>query len=313
MSGDTCLTTACPTPGAKPKSCSFKGGGPGNKYVRLNVGGSLYYTTVQVLTRHDTMLKAMFSGRMEVLSDKEGWILIDRCGKHFGTILSYLRDNVVALPPNRQEIKELMAEAKYYLIQGLVDLCQTALQDKKDSYKPVCNIPVITSPKEEERLIESSMKPVVKLLYNRSNNKYSYTSNSDDNLLKNIELFDKLSLRFNGRVLFIKDVIGDEICCWSFYGQGRKLAEVCCTSIVYATEKKQTKVEFPEARIYEETLNVLLYETPRVPDNSLLEATSRSRSQASQSEDDESFELRDRVRRIHVKRYSTYDDRQIGH
>lgn len=67
-------------------------------------------------------------------------------------------------------------------------------------------------------------------------------SNSDDNLLKNIELFEKLSLSYNGRVLFIKDVIGDEICCWSFYGQGRKLAEVCCTSIVYATEKKQTKV-----------------------------------------------------------------------
>lgn len=67
-------------------------------------------------------------------------------------------------------------------------------------------------------------------------------SNSDDNLLKNIELFDKLVLRFNGRVLFVKDVLGDEICCWSFYGEGRKIAEVCCTSIVYATEKKQTKV-----------------------------------------------------------------------
>lgn len=73
----------------------------------------------------------------------------------------------------------------------------------------------------------------------------SVHSNSDDNMLKNIELFDKLSLRFNGRVLFIKDVIGDEICCWSFYGQGRKIAEVCCTSIVYATEKKQTKVYIP--------------------------------------------------------------------
>ena len=71
---------------------------------------------------------------------------------------------------------------------------------------------------------------------------FSGRSNSDDNMLKNIELFDKLSLRFNNRVLFIKDVIGDEICCWSFYGQGRKIAEVCCTSIVYATEKKQTKV-----------------------------------------------------------------------
>lgn len=73
MSGDTCLTTTlCPAVGPKPKTCSFKVGSLGNKYVRLNVGGSLYYTTVQVLTRHDTMLKAMFSGRMEVLTDKEG-------------------------------------------------------------------------------------------------------------------------------------------------------------------------------------------------------------------------------------------------
>lgn len=72
-------------------------------------------------------------------------------------------------------------------------------------------------------------------------------SNSDDNLLKNIELFDKLVLRFNGRVLFVKDVLGDEICCWSFYGDGRKIAEVCCTSIVYATEKKQTKVSVSQS------------------------------------------------------------------
>lgn len=32
------------------------------------------------------------------------------------------------------------------------------------------------------------------------------------------------------------------------------------TSIVYAATQKHTKVEFPEARIYEETLQVLLYE-----------------------------------------------------
>lgn len=116
---------------------------------------------------------------------------------------------------------------------------------------------------------------MVKLLINRHNNKYSYTHTSDDNLLKNIELFDKLSLRFSGRILFIKDVIGSsEICCWSFYGNGRKVAEVCCTSIVYATDKKHTKVEFPEARIYEETLQVLLYEDRNPPDQELLQATS---------------------------------------
>lgn len=115
----------------------------------------------------------------------------------------------------------------------------------------------------------------MKLLINRHNNKYSYTHTSDDNLLKNIELFDKLSLRFSGRILFIKDVIGSsEICCWSFYGNGRKVAEVCCTSIVYATDKKHTKVEFPEARIFEETLQVLLYEDRNAPDQELLQATS---------------------------------------
>ena len=46
-------------------------GGP-SQYVKLNVGGSLYYTTIGTLTKHDTMLRAMFSGRMEVLSDAEG-------------------------------------------------------------------------------------------------------------------------------------------------------------------------------------------------------------------------------------------------
>lgn len=87
-----------------------------------------------------------------------------------------------------------------------------------------------------------------KVLKNLCKHKVFSHSNSDDNLLKNIELFDKLGLRFNGRVLFIKDVLGDEICCWSFYGEGRKIAEVCCTSIVYATEKKQTKVSSGELK-----------------------------------------------------------------
>nr|XP_028697354.1 BTB/POZ domain-containing adapter for CUL3-mediated RhoA degradation protein 1 isoform X2 [Macaca mulatta] len=255
---------------------------PNSKYVKLNVGGSLHYTTLRTLTGQDTMLKAMFSGRVEVLTDAGGWVLIDRSGRHFGTILNYLRDGSVPLPESTRELGELLGEARYYLVQGLIEDCQLALQ------------------------------PVVKLLHNRSNNKYSYTSTSDDNLLKNIELFDKLALRFHGRLLFLKDVLGDEICCWSFYGQGRKIAEVCCTSIVYATEKKQTKVEFPEARIFEETLNILIYETPRGPDPALLEATGGAAGAggAGRGEDEENREHR--VRRIHVRRHITHDERPHG-
>ncbi|VDK69969.1 unnamed protein product [Gongylonema pulchrum] len=37
-----------------------------SQYIKLNVGGALYQTTVSTLTKHDSMLRAMFSGRMEV-------------------------------------------------------------------------------------------------------------------------------------------------------------------------------------------------------------------------------------------------------
>ncbi|XP_037314460.1 BTB/POZ domain-containing adapter for CUL3-mediated RhoA degradation protein 2 [Pungitius pungitius] len=328
MSGDGCLpqrhshsaSSASPLACPKTKTCSYRGAvGLGNKYVRINVGGSLFYTTLQVLTRQSCMLRAMFSGKKEVFTDKDGWILIDRSGKHFNSVLCFLRDGTAALPKGRQAVQEVLAEAKFYEVQGLVELCQSSLQGNNEL--PMCVIPLVTSSQEEEKLIQCSTKPVVKLVYNRSNNKYSYTSNSDDHLLKNIELFDRLSLSFNGRVLFIKDVIGDEICCWSFYGQARKLADVCCTSIVYATEKKQTKVEFPEARIYEETLNTLLYETMAPPNNLLLEATRRIYScNGSLIEEEEEggggaggAKQRERVRRIHVKRYSTYEERPLGH
>ena len=42
------------------------------KYVKLNVGGSLFYTTIGTLTKHDNMLRAMFSGRIPLVTDEEG-------------------------------------------------------------------------------------------------------------------------------------------------------------------------------------------------------------------------------------------------
>lgn len=40
--------------------------GSPSQYIKLNVGGALYQTTISTLTKHDSMLRAMFSGRMEV-------------------------------------------------------------------------------------------------------------------------------------------------------------------------------------------------------------------------------------------------------
>ena len=42
------------------------------KYVKLNVGNHLFLTSFDTLMKEDTMFKAMFSGRMEVVQDSEG-------------------------------------------------------------------------------------------------------------------------------------------------------------------------------------------------------------------------------------------------
>lgn len=42
------------------------------KYVKLNIGGFLYYTTLDTLTKEDNMLRAMFSGRLDVKTDGDG-------------------------------------------------------------------------------------------------------------------------------------------------------------------------------------------------------------------------------------------------
>lgn len=68
-----CLGSPSPS-GVEPGSPSYslKPLTPNSKYVKLNVGGSLHYTTLRTLTGQDTMLKAMFSGRVEVLTDAGG-------------------------------------------------------------------------------------------------------------------------------------------------------------------------------------------------------------------------------------------------
>ena len=45
------------------------------KYVKLNVGGVLYCTTLGTLTKHDNMLRAMFSERIPLQKDEEGEFL----------------------------------------------------------------------------------------------------------------------------------------------------------------------------------------------------------------------------------------------
>lgn len=49
----------------------------GSKYVKLNVGGSLHYTTVQTLSKEDSLLRSICNGGTEVSIDSEGkWLCL---------------------------------------------------------------------------------------------------------------------------------------------------------------------------------------------------------------------------------------------
>lgn len=90
-----------------------------------------------------------------------GWILIDRSGKHFGTILSFLRDGMVTLPETSKDIADLLTEAKYYCISSLVESCEQALKLKHREVDPICRVPLITSHKEEQLLLSSTTKVII--------------------------------------------------------------------------------------------------------------------------------------------------------
>jgi len=62
------------------------------KIIELNVGGVHYSTALETLrSDSESMLCAMFSGRMGVTQDKSGRYFIDRDGSLFKYVLNYLR------------------------------------------------------------------------------------------------------------------------------------------------------------------------------------------------------------------------------
>ena len=68
-----------------------------------------------------SMLHAMFSGRFDTKPSEDGSFFIDRDGTHFRHILNYLRTGQVIVPKDDIIRLELLAEAEFYQIEGIVN------------------------------------------------------------------------------------------------------------------------------------------------------------------------------------------------
>ena len=63
----------------------------------------------------------MFSGRFGAKLGEDGAYFIDRDGTHFRHILNYLRTGKLVLPEDMVVRRELLTEAEYYQIEGIIN------------------------------------------------------------------------------------------------------------------------------------------------------------------------------------------------
>ena len=68
-----------------------------------------------------SMLHAMFSGRFDSKPAEDGSYFIDRDGTHFRYILNYLRTGQLVVPEDKIVRRELLTEAEFYQVQGIID------------------------------------------------------------------------------------------------------------------------------------------------------------------------------------------------
>ncbi|KAI6177324.1 BTB domain-containing protein [Aphelenchoides bicaudatus] len=102
-----------------------------HSWVRLNVGGKIFMTTKQTLSREPTSFLARLC-KEEVLSsekDETGAYLIDRDSDYFSSILNYLRHGKMVLDKSLSE-EGLLEEAEFYNLPRLIQLCTEKIDQK---------------------------------------------------------------------------------------------------------------------------------------------------------------------------------------
>ncbi|XP_036015504.1 BTB/POZ domain-containing protein KCTD17 isoform X2 [Mus musculus] len=146
---------ACPAPGTRPRRAEGRmqttrpamrmeageaappvgaGGRPGGgwgKWVRLNVGGTVFLTTRQTLCREQKSFLSRLCQGEELQSDRDetGAYLIDRDPTYFGPILNFLRHGKLVLDKDMAE-EGVLEEAEFYNIGPLIRIIKDRMEEK---------------------------------------------------------------------------------------------------------------------------------------------------------------------------------------
>ncbi|XP_069712586.1 BTB/POZ domain-containing protein KCTD17 isoform X1 [Phaenicophaeus curvirostris] len=101
------------------------------KWVRLNVGGTVFLTTRQTLCREQKSFLCRLCQGEDLQSDRDetGAYLIDRDPTYFGPILNFLRHGKLVLDKDMAE-EGVLEEAEFYNIGPLIRIIKDRLEEK---------------------------------------------------------------------------------------------------------------------------------------------------------------------------------------
>jgi len=139
-------------------------------YVRLNVGSTFHLCRRDILMKHkDSVLAKYVDPKFDQRQSPTDFIIIDRDGKNFGTILDYIKDpsSLNLEMRDMDTVAELRREADYYALTELLETCDRRLKEmarvaELDSYQvpPDCKLDIVFDPEILLKLVKSNRKPV---------------------------------------------------------------------------------------------------------------------------------------------------------
>ncbi|XP_068439320.1 BTB/POZ domain-containing protein KCTD5 isoform X4 [Clinocottus analis] len=129
------------------------GGGTNGKWVRLNVGGTVFLTTRQTLLKEQTSFLYRLCQQQDLHSDTDdsGAYVIDRDPTYFGPILNYLRHGKLVY--NKELAEEgVLEEAEFYNITPLIKLIKERIveRDSQATQVPPKHVYRVLQCQEEE-------------------------------------------------------------------------------------------------------------------------------------------------------------------
>uniref|UniRef100_A0A1I7TCJ9 BTB domain-containing protein n=1 Tax=Caenorhabditis tropicalis TaxID=1561998 RepID=A0A1I7TCJ9_9PELO len=154
----------------------------GQSALRVDVGGTVFKTTLETLTNLDGRMKELL---VRLDNDQTGIIFIDRSPKHFEVILNYMRDESVELPNSMEDLRQILKEAEYFELDGLIELCKSKIPDRSYDINFIENdndlLEIITSPERTVLIFYYPVTPHGKVRYPEDLDAKSFLEKYDDN------------------------------------------------------------------------------------------------------------------------------------